>query len=74
MEQLDRGYSIDQIANNLGKSVLAVKRQVMRLRRHVRESRISPAPLPIEAAAVELRIYLAGFDVFRVDAKEHAKN
>jgi nucleoside 2-deoxyribosyltransferase len=73
MEQLDRGYPVDQIAANLGKSVLAVKRQIARLRRRVREGRIAPSPLPIEAAAAELRVYLAGFDVFRVDAKEHGE-
>nr|WP_248324237.1 MULTISPECIES: nucleoside 2-deoxyribosyltransferase [unclassified Caballeronia] len=65
---------IDQIASSLGKSVLAVKRQLNRIKRRVREGRFDPSPLPIERAAKEPRIYLAGFDVFRQDAKEHGEH
>ncbi|MDR5785025.1 MULTISPECIES: nucleoside 2-deoxyribosyltransferase [unclassified Caballeronia] len=74
MEQLDRGLSVEQIAADHGKSVLAVRRQVARIKRRVREGNIAPAPLPIERVAAEARIYLAGFDVFRRDAKEHGEH
>ncbi|EKS72647.1 nucleoside 2-deoxyribosyltransferase [Burkholderia sp. SJ98] len=73
MELLDQGLPVEQIANSLGKSVLAVKKQLNRIKRRVREGRIDPSPLPIERAASEPRIYLAGFDVFRRDAKEHGE-
>ncbi|MDR5832258.1 nucleoside 2-deoxyribosyltransferase [Caballeronia sp. LP006] len=73
MELLNQGLPIEQIANSLGKSVLAVKKQLNRIKRRVREGRIDPSPLPIERAASEPRIYLAGFDVFRRDAKEHGE-
>lgn len=73
MELLDQGLPIEQIANSLGKSALAVKKQLNRIKRRVREGRIDPSPLPIERAASEPRIYLAGFDVFRRDAKEHGE-
>ncbi|WP_082378350.1 nucleoside 2-deoxyribosyltransferase [Caballeronia cordobensis] len=73
MELLDQGLPVEQIANSLGKSALAVKKQLNRIKRRVREGRIAPAPLPIERAASEPRIYLAGFDVFRRDAKEHGE-
>ncbi|TCK32808.1 nucleoside 2-deoxyribosyltransferase [Paraburkholderia sp. BL8N3] len=74
MEQLDQGFAIDQIAANLGKSVLAVRRQVTRIKRRVREGKFAPSPLPIERAARQPRVYLAGFDVFRVDAKVHGEH
>jgi nucleoside 2-deoxyribosyltransferase len=73
MELLDQGLPVEQIANSLGKSALAVKKQLNRIKRRVREGRIDPSPLPIERAASEPRIYLAGFDVFRRDAKEHGE-
>jgi nucleoside 2-deoxyribosyltransferase len=73
MELLDQGLPVEQIANSLGKSALAVKKQLNRIKRRVREGRIAPSPLPIERAASEPRIYLAGFDVFRRDAKEHGE-
>ncbi|MDR5880449.1 nucleoside 2-deoxyribosyltransferase [Caballeronia sp. LZ032] len=73
MELLDQGLPVEQIANRLGKSALAVKKQLNRIKRRVREGRIDPSPLPIERAASEPRIYLAGFDVFRRDAKEHGE-
>ncbi|KDR38691.1 nucleoside 2-deoxyribosyltransferase [Caballeronia glathei] len=65
---------MDQIAANLGKSVLAVRRQVARIKRRVREGKFAPSPLPIERAATQRRVYLAGFDVFRVDAKAHGEH
>ena len=74
MELLDQGLPVEQIANSLGKSALAVKKQLSRIKRRVREGRIAPSPLPIERAASEPRIYLAGFDVFRRDAKEHGEH
>ncbi|MFM0051541.1 nucleoside 2-deoxyribosyltransferase [Caballeronia grimmiae] len=74
MELLDQGLPVEQIANSLGKSALAVKKQLNRIKRRVREGRIDPSPLPIERAASEPRIYLAGFDVFRRDAKEHGEH
>ena len=74
MELLDQGLPVEQIANSLGKSVLAVKKQLNRIKRRVREGRIDPSPLPIERAASEPRIYLAGFDVFRRDAKDHGEH
>ncbi|WP_372492490.1 nucleoside 2-deoxyribosyltransferase [Caballeronia zhejiangensis] len=74
MELLDQGLPVEQIANSLGKSALAVKKQLYRIKRRVREGRIAPSPLPIERAANEPRIYLAGFDVFRRDAKEHGEH
>lgn len=73
MELLDQGLPVEQIANSLGKSSLAVKKQLNRIKRRVREGRIDPSPLPIERAASEPRNYLAGFDVFRRDAKEHGE-
>ena len=73
MELLDQGLPVEQIANSLGKSALAVKKQLYRIKRRVREGRIALSPLPIERAASEPRIYLAGFDVFRRDAKEHGE-
>ncbi len=73
MDLLDQGLPVEQIANSLGKSALAVKKQLNRIKRRVREGRIDPSPLPIERAASEPRIYLAGFDVFRRDAKEHGE-
>jgi hypothetical protein len=63
MELLDQGLPVEQIANSLGKSALAVKKQLNRIKRRVREGRIDPSPLPIERAASEPRVYLAGFDV-----------
>nr|WP_318290103.1 nucleoside 2-deoxyribosyltransferase [Paraburkholderia sp. BL8N3] len=74
MEQLDQGFEIDQIASNLRKSVLAVRRQVARIKRRVREGKFAPSPLPIERAATQPRVYLAGFDVFRVDVKAHGEH
>lgn len=74
MELLDQGLPVEQIANSLGRSVLAVKKQLNRIKRRVREGRIDPSPLPIERAASEPRIYLAGFDVFRRDAKDHGEH
>lgn len=74
MELLDQGLPVEQIASSLGKSALAVKKQLHRIKRRVREGRIAPSPLPIERAANETRIYLAGFDVFRRDAKEHGEH
>ncbi|WP_404983465.1 nucleoside 2-deoxyribosyltransferase [Caballeronia sp. LZ031] len=74
MEMLDRGLSAEHVAAELGKSVLAVKRQIARLKRRVRDGKIAPAPLPIERAANQPLIYLAGFDVFRRDAKEHGEH
>ncbi len=74
MDLLDQGLPVEQIANSLGKSALAVKKQLNRIKRRVREGRIVPSPLPIERAASEPRIYLAGFDVFRRDAKEHGEH
>ncbi|GJH12700.1 nucleoside 2-deoxyribosyltransferase [Caballeronia novacaledonica] len=74
MELLDQGLPVDQIANSLGKSALAVKKQLHRIKRRVREGSIDPSPLPIERAASEPRIYLAGFDVFRRDANEHGEH
>ncbi|AQH05380.1 nucleoside 2-deoxyribosyltransferase (plasmid) [Burkholderia sp. KK1] len=73
MELLDQGLPVEQIANSLGKSALAVKKQLNRIKRRVREGRTDPSPLPIERAASEPRVYLAGFDVFRRDAKEHGE-
>ena len=73
MELLDQGLPVEQIANSLGKSALAVKKQLYRIKRRVREGRIALSPLPIERDASEPRIYLAGFDVFRRDAKEHGE-
>ncbi|SAL79255.1 nucleoside 2-deoxyribosyltransferase [Caballeronia telluris] len=74
MEMLDRGLSAEHVAAEFGKSVLAVKRQIARLKWRVRDGKIAPAPLPIERAANQPRIYLAGFDVFRRDAKEHGEH
>jgi nucleoside 2-deoxyribosyltransferase len=74
LEQLDRGYSIEEVAARLGKSVLAARRQVARIKKRVREGKLAPSPLPIERAAREPRIYLAGFDVFRTDAREHGEH
>jgi hypothetical protein len=74
MELLDQGLPVDQIANSLGKSALAVKKQLHRIKRRVREGSIDLSPLPIERAASEPRIYLAGFDVFRCDANEHGEH
>jgi nucleoside deoxyribosyltransferase len=74
MELLDQGLPVEQIANSLGKSVLAGKKQLNRIKRRVREGRIDPSPLPIERAASEPRIYLAGFDVFRRNAKDHGEH
>ncbi|KAK42566.1 nucleoside 2-deoxyribosyltransferase [Caballeronia jiangsuensis] len=74
MELLDQDLPGEQIANSLAKSALAVKKQLNRIKRRVREGRIAPSPLPIERAASEPRIYLAGFDVFRRDAKEHGEH
>jgi nucleoside 2-deoxyribosyltransferase len=74
LEQLDRGYSIEEVAARLGKSVLAARRQVARIKKRVREGKLAPSPLPIELAAREPRIYLAGFDVFRTDAKTHGEH
>ncbi|WP_438397021.1 nucleoside 2-deoxyribosyltransferase [Caballeronia sp. DA-9] len=71
MQQLDAGHNIDVIASNLGKSVLAVRQQIARLRKRIEAGHIRPAPLPIEKAAGALRVYLAGFDVFRIDAVDH---
>ncbi len=71
MQQLDEGHDIDVIASNLGKSVLAVRQQIARLRKRIEAGHIRPAPLPIEKAAGTLRVYLAGFDVFRIDAVDH---
>jgi len=71
MQQLDNGYEIEAIASSLGKSVLAVRRQVARIRRRVQADHIQPTALPIEAAACAPRVYLAGFDVFRLDAVDH---
>lgn len=53
MELLDQGLPIEQIAYSLGKSVLAVTKQLNRIKRPVREGRIDPSPLPIERAASE---------------------
>ncbi len=53
---------------------MAVKRQLNRIKRRVREGKFDPAPLPIERAAKEPRVYLAGFDVFRQDAKAHGEH
>lgn len=64
---------LSDIASNLGKSVLAVKQQIARIRRRVQAGHIEPSPLPIEKAARQLRVYLAAFDVFRPDAIEHGK-
>lgn len=72
MEMLDRGLSAEHVAAELGKSVLAVKRQIARLKRRVRDGKIAPAPLPIERAANQPLIYLAGFDVFRRDRRNMA--
>ncbi|SAL78713.1 nucleoside 2-deoxyribosyltransferase [Caballeronia telluris] len=74
MELLDQGLPVEHIANSLGKSVLAVKKQLNRIKRRVREGRIDPSPLPIERAASEPRIYLAGFDVFRRNAKDYGEH
>lgn len=74
MELLDQGLPVEQIASSLGKSLLAVKRQLNRIKRRVREGKFDPSPLPIERAAREPRIYLAGFDVLRRDAKEHGEH
>lgn len=71
MQQLDAGHDIDVIASNLGKSVLAVRQQIARLRKRIEADHIRPAPHPIEKAAGTLRVYLAGFDVFRIDAVDH---
>jgi nucleoside 2-deoxyribosyltransferase len=71
MQQLDAGHDIDVIASNLGKSVLAVRQQIARLRKRIAAGHIRPSPLPIEKAAGALRVYLAGFDVFRIDAVGH---
>ena len=71
LRHLDEGHEIEDIASNLGKSVLAVKQQIARIRRRVQAGHIEPSPLPIEKAAREPRVYLAGFDVFRADAVEH---
>ncbi|WP_232316892.1 nucleoside 2-deoxyribosyltransferase, partial [Candidatus Burkholderia verschuerenii] len=73
MERLDQGWSIKHIGYALGKSVTAVKRQITRINRRVREGHYAPAPLPIEVAASAPRIYLAGFDVFRINAKAHGE-
>jgi hypothetical protein len=42
-----------------------LRKQVARIKRRVREGGFAPAPLPIELAAGQIRIYFAGFDVFR---------
>lgn len=68
VEQMDRGLSVDEIAAASGKSVNAVKKRIARVRRRAREGHFAPAPLLIEQAAWTPRIYLAGFDVFRLDA------
>ncbi|MGV7242049.1 nucleoside 2-deoxyribosyltransferase [Caballeronia sp. M23-90] len=71
MQQLDAGHDINVIASNLGKSFLAVRQQIARLRKRIEAGHIRPAPLPIEKAVGTLRAYLAGFDVFRIDAVDH---
>ena len=71
VELLDRGLTIDDIAAALGTSAGAVNQRLARVRKRVRHGHFSPAPLPIERAARTSRVYLAGFDVFRVDAAAH---
>jgi len=74
VEQLDRGVSIEEIAAGDGRTVSTVKKRLARVRRRVLDGQFSPAPLPIEKVARSARIYLAGFDVFRLDAVAHGEH
>jgi nucleoside deoxyribosyltransferase len=67
----DRGLTPEHIARELGLTVARVNAQLSKIRRKVQSGLFSPTPLPIEHAASLPRVYLAGFDVFRVDAREH---
>jgi hypothetical protein len=67
MQQLDAANHIDVMASNLGKSALAGRQQIARLRERKEAGHIRPAPLPIEKAAGTSRAYLAVFDVFRIE-------
>lgn len=67
----DRGLAPEHIARELGLTVARVNAQLNKIRNKVQGGLFCPSPLPIEHAASTPRVYLAGFDVFRVDAREH---
>lgn len=73
MELSSQGLDPEQIASRLGTPAGIVRAQLTRLARKVRAGAVVPPPLPIESAARRKKIYLAGFDVFRVDAGEHGE-
>ncbi|MEQ5844326.1 nucleoside 2-deoxyribosyltransferase (plasmid) [Paraburkholderia acidicola] len=73
MELASQGLDPEQIVSRLGTPAGVVRAQLTRLTRKVRAGAVVPPPLPIDSVARRKRIYLAGFDVFRVDAVEHGK-
>lgn len=73
MELASQGLDPEQIASRLGTPAGVVRAQLTRLARKVRAGAVVPPPLPIESAARRKRIYLAGFDVFRIDAVAHGE-
>jgi nucleoside deoxyribosyltransferase len=67
----DRGFSPEHIAGELGLTVARVNAHLSKIRSKVESGAFRPAPLPIEHAANQPLVYLAGFDVFRIDAAAH---
>ena len=73
IEFANRGLSESEIAEQVVTSIGVIRAQLTRVRCKVEPGAYQPPPLPVEASARRLRIYLAGFDVFLPDAVAHGE-